>query len=453
MQSVYTHLPGATSLLLDSYSEDMTTPNQQSPDIDKGERANLLKKFFSVLGPGLITGAADDDPSGISTYSVAGAAYGYSTLWIALVTFPLMAAIQLMCARLGMVSGRGLGAAVRIHYPRWVLWGACSILVVANVINVGADLGGMSEATELVTGFKTLIWVPIYALFILGMLIWSSYTLIARVFKWLTIVLFAYVLTSFYSHIEWKYALEKTFVPHLEWSRGFLSVLVAILGTTISPYLFFWQAAEEVEEERTKGRTAAGRKGATVEELKSARADTVTGMFFSNLIMYFIILTTAATLHAHGQVNITTAKQAAEALRPLAGNGAYLLFTLGLIGTGMLGVPVLVGSCAYALAEGAAWRGSMNDKPKRSRKFYAVMGITMVLGLLLNYLGFNPVKMLFWSAVINGLLAPPLILLVVLLTSSREVMGKYVNPAVLKYLGWITFVVMTAAAVGMICTS
>jgi NRAMP (natural resistance-associated macrophage protein)-like metal ion transporter len=431
----------------------MTTLNQQSPDIDKGERSTPLKKFFSVLGPGLITGAADDDPSGISTYSVAGAAYGYSTLWIALVTFPLMAAIQLMCARLGMVTGRGLGAAVRIHYPRWVLWGACSILVVANVINVGADLGGMAEATELVTGFKTLIWVPIYAFFILGMLIWSSYTLIARVFKWLTIVLFAYVLTSFYVHIEWKYALEKTFLPHLEWSRGFLSVLVAILGTTISPYLFFWQAAEEVEEERTKGRTFAGHKSATVEELKSARADTVTGMLFSNLIMYFIILTTAATLHAHGQVNITTAKQAAEALRPLAGNGAYLLFTLGLIGTGMLGVPVLVGSCAYAVAEGAAWRGSMNDKPKRSRKFYAVMGVAMVLGLLLNYLGFNPVKMLFWSAVINGLLAPPLILLVVLLTSSRKVMGKYVNPAVLKYLGWITFVVMSAAAVGMICTS
>jgi NRAMP (natural resistance-associated macrophage protein)-like metal ion transporter len=431
----------------------MTTLNQQSPDIDKGERSNPLKKFLSILGPGLITGAADDDPSGISTYSVAGAAYGYSTLWIALVTFPLMAAIQLMCARLGMVTGRGLGAAVRIHYPRWVLWGACSILVVANVINVGADLAGMAEATELVTGFKTLIWVPIYAFFILGMLIWSSYTLIARVFKWLTIVLFAYVLTSFYAHIEWKYALEKTFVPQLEWSRGFLSVLVAILGTTISPYLFFWQAAEEVEEERTKGRTAAVRKGATVEELKSARADTVTGMFFSNLIMYFIILTTAATLHAHGQVNITTAKQAAEALRPLAGNGAYLLFTLGLIGTGMLGVPVLVGSCAYAVAEGAAWRGSMSDKPKRSRKFYAIMGIAMVLGLSLNYLGFNPVKMLFWSAVINGLLAPPLIFLVVLLTSSQKVMGKYVNPGVLKYLGWITFVVMSAAAVGMILTS
>lgn len=436
-----------------SISGDMTTPNQQSQNTNKGEHSNPLKKFFSVLGPGLITGAADDDPSGISTYSVSGAAYGYSTLWIALVTFPLMAAIQFMCARLGMVTGRGLGAAVRIHYPRWVLWGACSILVVANVINVGADLGGMAEATELVTGFSALFWVPIYALFILGALIWSSYALIARVFKWLTLVLFAYIVASFYSHIEWKYAIEKTFVPHLEWSRGFLSVLVAILGTTISPYLFFWQAAEEVEEGRTKGRSAARRKGAIVERLKNARADTVTGMFFSNLIMYFIILTTAATLHAHGQVNITTAKQAAEALRPLAGNGAYLLFTLGLIGTGMLGVPVLVGSCAYAVAEGAAWRGSMDDDPKRSRKFYAIMVIAMLLGSALNYLGFNPVKMLFWSAVINGLLAPPLIFLVVLLTSSRNVMGKYVNPAVLKYLGWITFAVMSAAAIGMIFTS
>ena len=429
------------------------TLTQPSRDIGKREHLNPLKKFFSVLGPGLITGAADDDPSGISTYCVSGAAYGYSTLWIALVTFPLMAAIQFMCARLGMVTGRGLGAAVRIHYPRWVLWGACSILVVANVINVGADLGGMAEATELVTGFNALFWVPIYALFILGVLIWSSYTSIARIFKWLTLVLFAYVLASFYSHIEWKYALEKTFVPHLEWSRGFLSVLVAILGTTISPYLFFWQAAEEVEEGRTRGRTAARREGLIAEELKSARADTVTGMFFSNLIMYFIILTTAATLHAHGQVNITTAKQAAEALRPLAGNGAYLLFTLGLIGTGMLGVPVLVGSCAYAVAEGAAWRGSMNDAPKRSRKFYAIMIIAMLLGSALNYLGFNPVKMLFWSAVINGLLAPPLILLVVLLTSSRKVMGKYVNSAILKYLGWSTFAVMSAAAIGMIFMS
>jgi Mn2+/Fe2+ NRAMP family transporter len=385
---------------------------------------SLLRRFFSILGPGLITGAADDDPSGISTYSVVGAAYGYSTLWIALLTFPLMAAIQLMCARLGMVTSRGLAASVRMYYPRWVLWGACSILVLANVINIGADLGGMAEATQLVTGVRPLIWVPFYALLILALLVWASYQHIARIFKWLTLVLFAYVLTSFFAHVDWKQALAVTFVPHLEWSRGFLAVLVAILGTTM-----------------------------TSAALRSARADTIVGMFFSNFIMYFIILTTAATLHAQGHADITTARQAAEALRPLAGNGAYLLFTLGLIGTGMLGVPVLTGSCAYAVAESAAWRGSMSDKPRDARRFYAVMIVAMALGVALNFAGFNAVKMLFWSAVINGLLAPPLILLVILLTSSHKIMGQRVNSPLLRYLGWTTFVVMSAAAIGMIVTS
>src|ERR1035438_8498174 len=269
-------------------------------NVEKGKGSGLLKRSFAILGPGLITGAADDDPSGISTYSVAGAAYGYATLWIALLTFPLMVAIQLMCARLGMVTGRGLAAAVRIYYPRWVLWGACSILVVANVINIGADLGGMAEAMQLITGIRALIWIPVYACFIIGLLVWISYKLITRIFKWMTLVLFAYVFASFYAHVDWRHALAVTFVPHLEWSRGFLAVLVAILGTTISPYLFFWQAAEEVEEGRANGRTLAQSKGATTGELRTARADTVAGMFFSNFIMYFIILTTAATLHAHG---------------------------------------------------------------------------------------------------------------------------------------------------------
>ena len=428
-----------------------TKNNAPEVNLEKNKKQNFLQKSLATLGPGLITGAADDDPSGISTYSVAGAAYGYATLWIALLTFPLMAAVQLMCARLGLVTGRGLAAAVRIYYPRWVLWGACSILVVANVVNIGADLGGMAEATQLITGIPPFVWIPFYAIGILALLFWTSYKLIARIFKWMTLVLFAYVLASFFAHVDWKHALAVTFVPHLEWSRGFLAVLVAILGTTISPYLFFWQAAEEVEEERASGRTVAQRKGATGVALNSARADTVAGMFFSNLIMYFIILTTAATLHAHGQTNIATARQAAEALRPLAGNGAYLLFTLGLIGTGMLGVPVLVGSCAYAVAEGATWRGSMSDRPKRARAFYGVMA--MALGLALNYMGLNAVKMLFWSAVINGLLAPPLILLVILLTGNHKVMGKHVNPPLLRYLGWATFVVMVAAAVGMLLTS
>jgi NRAMP (natural resistance-associated macrophage protein)-like metal ion transporter len=421
--------------------------------VKKRKVAGILKRSLAALGPGLITGAADDDPSGISTYSVAGAAYGYATLWIALLTFPLMVAIQLMCARLAMVTGRGLGSAVRIYYPRWVLWGACSILVVANVINIGADLGGMAEATQLVTGVRPHIWIPVYALGILALLVWSSYKLMARIFKWMTLVLFAYVLASFFAHVNWRQALAVTFLPRMEWSSGFLAVLVAILGTTISPYLFFWQAAEEVEEERERHPTLAERKGSTKRELNSARADTITGMFFSNLIMYFIILTTAATLHASGQTHITTARQAAEALRPLAGNWAYLLFTLGLIGTGMLGVPVLVGSCAYAVTEGAAWRGSMSDKPKKARKFYGVMAVAMALGVALNYFGFNAVGLLFWSAVINGLLAPPLILLVILLTSKQKVMGKHVNPPLLKYLGWATFAVMTAAAIAMLATS
>lgn len=427
--------------------------HSSAQNVKESKKSGFLKRSLAILGPGLITGAADDDPSGISTYSVAGAAYGYATLWIALLTFPLMVAIQLMCARLGMVTGRGLAAAVRVYYPRWVLWGSCSILVVANVINVGADLGGMAEATQLITGIRSAVWIPVFALFILGMLFWASYKQIARIFKWLTLVLFAYVFASFYAHVDWRHALAVTFVPHLELSRGFAAVLVAILGTTISPYLFFWQAAEEVEEEQTKRPSLGKRKGATSKELRSARADTIVGMLFSNLIMYFIILTTAATLHAHGQTDITTAREAAEALRPLAGKGAYLLFTLGLIGTGMLGVPVLVGSCAYAVAEGAMWPGSMSDKPKSARKFYTVMVVAMALGFALNYFGFNAVKMLFWSAIINGLLAPPLILLVILLTSSHKVMGKCVNTPLLRYLGLATFAVMTAAAVGMLITS
>ena len=415
-----------------------------------------LRRFFAILGPGLITGAADDDPSGISTYSVAGAAYGYATLWVALLTFPLMTAVQLMCARLGIVTGRGLAASVRTYYPRWVLWGACLILAVANIINIGADLGGMADATQLITGVHMLIWAPVYAVLIVVLMFWVSYKLMAEIFKWLTLVLFSYVLASFHAHVAWRDALSVTLVPHIEFTRGYLSVLVAILGTTISPYLFFWQAAEEVEEKEgkaaEKGRAFLPLKRATSGELKSARTDTLAGMFFSNLIMYFIILTTAATLHAHGKTDITTAREAAAALRPLAGNGAYLLFTLGLIGTGMLGVPVLVGSCAYAISEAAGWRASVADKPYQARKFYAVMAVAMTLGLALNFLGLNAVKMLFFSAVMNGLLAPPLILLVILLTSSRKVMGQRTNSPLLKSLGWVTFAIMTAAAVGMLIT-
>lgn len=412
-----------------------------------------VRRFFADLGPGLITGAADDDPSGISTYSVTGASFGYMPLWTALFSFPLMAAVQLMCARLGMVTGRGLAGVVRLHYPRWVLWAACALLIAANVFNIGADLGGMAEATEMMTGIKAYYWTPVYTLLIISLLFFSSYRHIARIFKWLTLVLFAYVATAFLARPDWHAVLSATLIPRIEWSSSFLATFVAILGTTISPYLFFWQASQEVENDRAHGKkTVKQREGSTDKELRVARTDVITGMLFSNLVMYFIILTTAATLHAHGKTNIETAQEAAEALRPLAGNGAYLLFTLGLIGTGMLAVPVLAGSAAYAVAEARNWRGTLEDRPRISRKFYAVVAVSMLLGLALDFVGFNAVKMLFYSAVLNGVLAPPLIVLVILLTSKPKIMGLRVSSRTLRYLGWATAAIMTAASVGMFVT-
>jgi NRAMP (natural resistance-associated macrophage protein)-like metal ion transporter len=421
----------------------LTLPQASAPE-------NYVRRFFSKLGPGLISGAADDDPSGIATYSVTGATFGYGPLWTALFSFPLMIAVQLMCARLGMVTGRGLAAVIRRRYPRWVLWGACSVLIVANVINIGADLGGMGAATQMVTGISAFWWTPAYAVLIVVLLMVTTYRRMAMVLKWLTLVLFAYVITAFIARPDWSKVLHATFVPDIHWSGAYLSVLVGILGTTISPYLFFWQAAEEVEEERCMGRiTVEQREGATDEELNDSRTDVLTGMLFSNFVMYFIILTTAATLNAHGLTNIETARQAAEALRPLAGNGAYWLFTLGLIGTGLLGVPVLAGSCAYAVAEAMAWHGSLDAKPRIAPKFYAVLAVAMVVGLALVGVGVSAVKMLFWSAVANGVLAPPLIVLIVLLTTDATVMGSRVNPAWLRLLGWLCAIVMTAAAVCM----
>lgn len=407
-------------------------------------------RFFTNLGPGLITGAADDDPSGISTYSVTGAAYGYAPLWTALFSFPLMAAVQMMCARLGMVTGRGLAGVVRHRYSRWVLWGACALLVTANVVNIGADLGGMAQVTEMITGISAVIWTPIFTVLITAGLFWSSYRQIARVFKWLTLVLFAYVIAAFMAKPDWMAVAHSTLIPHVEWSRAYLSTLVGLFGTTISPYLFFWQAAQEVEEDKSRGKiTLDQRIGATPKELKRSRTDVLTGMFFSNFVMYFIILTTAATLHAHGHTHIGTAREAAEALRPVAGGGAYWLFALGLIGAGMLGVPVLAGSSAYAIVEAAGHHGSLEDKPNGARGFYAVIGISMGLGMVMNYAGLNAVSALFWAAVVNGVLAPPLIVLVVLLTSDREVMGEHVNSRTLRWLGWICAAVMTVAAIAM----
>jgi len=410
--------------------------------------------FFSNLGPGLITGAADDDPSGIATYSITGASFGYTPLWTAIFSFPLMSAVQMMCARLGMVTGLGLAGVIRVRYPRWILWSACALLLVANIFNIAADLGGMADVTGLLTGVRSLYWTPAYALLLVGLLFWTSYRLIARIFKWLTLALFAYIAAAFLAHPDWPAVVRATLIPRVEWSGAYWATLVGILGTTISPYLFFWQAAEEVEEDIALGKaTVKQREGATQRELRRSRNDVLIGMFFSNLVMYFIILTAAATLHAHGKTSISTARDAAEALRPLAGAGAYWLFSLGLIGAGMLGVPVLAGSCAYAIAEAADWVGSLEVHPPLAHGFYSVIAIAMALGLGLDYAGLNAVKMLFWSAVLNGALAPPLLILVVLLTSRADVMGKHRNGTLLRWLGWTCAGVMLIATVVMVVTA
>lgn len=419
--------------------------------LDKHLSSRPVRRFFAELGPGLITGAADDDPSGISTYSVTGAQFGFAQLWTVFFAFPLMAAVQTMCARLGLVTGQGLAGVLRRRYPKWVLFGACTLLAVANTVNIGADLGGMAEAMQMITGLPSVIWLPLFAVLIVVLLIWSRYRHIARVFKWLTLVLFAYVVAAFMAHPRWSEVLKATFIPHIEWTASYIATFVAVLGTTISPYLFFWQAAQEVEEERKMGRrTIHSRRGATDEELRAGNTDVITGMAFAGVVMYFIILTTGATLYQTGHRDIETARDAAEALRPLAGNAAYLLFTVGLVGTGMLGVPALAGSAAYAVAEAMHWRGSLDDRPSHGAKFYGVLAAAVAIGLAMDLLRINAVKMLFYAAVINGVLAPPLVVLVTLLTSDERVMGKRKNPWPLKWAGWVTAAVMTAATIAMI---
>ena len=412
-------------------------------------RAGSARRFFRDLGPGLITGAADDDPSGIATYSSAGASFGFGLLWAALFTIPLMSAVQLMCARIGLVSRRGLASVLRRHYSAPLLWFACLLLLVANVVNVAADLGGMAEAVELLTGLPSLwLILPITAV-VLALLIFGSYRIIVRIFKWLTLVLFAYVGAGFLSHPDWAQVLKASFLPRISFDQSYLMTLVAVLGTTISPYLFFWQAAHEVEEQKASGREVGHRPTTIPEELRKARTDVVAGMSISNVIAYFIVLTTGATLHAAGQRDIQTASQAAQALRPIAGDLAEELFCLGLVGAGFLGVPILAGSAAYAVAEAAAWRRGIDRRPHIAKKFYAVIVVAMVGGMVIDYAGINAIRMLFWAAVVNGVLAPPLIAIILHVSNNRSVMGEHTNGRILNYLGLATLLVMTAAAIAM----
>jgi len=410
-----------------------------------------LKSFVRELGPGLVTGAADDDPSGIATYSLAGAAFGYHLLWTAIVTLPLMTAVQLMCARIGVVTRRGLAAVLREHYSRWLLWFACLLLLVANTINIAADLGGMAAAASMLSGIPSVWFVPAFTIAILALLIYASYAYMTRIFKWLTLVLFAYVLAAFVANPDWFEVFRETFLPRIQYTHDYLLTFVAILGTTISPYLFFWQAAQNAEQEEHLEKKIEGRPRRAMErELRSSGRDVGAGMFISNLIMFFIILTAGATLHKAGQTNIETAEQAAAALRPLAGNAAYLLFTLGLVGTGMLAVPVLAGSAAYALAEAGAWNAGMSEKIHDARNFYGVIAIAMLIGMAMNFAHFNAVRLLFWTAVINGLLAPPLIIILLFVCNNPKVMGDHRNGWKLNLFGILAAALMTFAGAALV---
>lgn len=421
-------------------------PNKQRAPTKK----NFIRRFFSLLGPGLITGAADDDPSGVATYSIAGAQLGTAMLWTAFITWPLMGCVQFMCARIGMVTGRGLAGVLRQKFPRWVVIVAACALFAANSINVGADLFGMSDAAEMFTGINSHIFVVIFGIGIAIATVRFRYYQIAMILKWLALCLFAYVITAFVVGPDWWRVLRDTFIPSWPRNHAAWQTLVAILGTTISPYLFFWQTSQEVEEEKAMGRRMlVQRQGATKRELVDRKLDVGTGTFFSNFVMYFIILTTAVTLHAHGIKDIDTSKQAAEALRPLAGPIAYFLYTAGLIGVGLLAIPTLSGSAAYAFAETFAWNQGLDRRFKGARAFYTVVIFSTLLGIAMDFLGINPVKALFWTAIINGVLAPFLLVGILLIARDRKLMQDQPSSSLSQVLVGVTTLAMFAAAIAM----
>jgi NRAMP (natural resistance-associated macrophage protein)-like metal ion transporter len=413
-----------------------------------------MRAFLKKLGPGLVTGASDDDPAGIATYAVAGASMGYSTLWTAALTLPLMVAVQLVCARIGMVCGIGLTGALRRHYARPILWTVCVLLLGANVFNVGADLAAMADAVSMLTRVPPLVSVPLLGAAIITFTISTSYVTFAKWVKWSTLVLVGYIASAIFAKPDWAEGIYRTFVPELRWSPEYLTTVVAILGTTISPYLFFWQASHEVEAEKAMGRSSRlTRRGATSEELADAQTDVIAGMTFSNIVQYFIILATASTLFRAGRHDIQTTREAAEALRPLAGDAAYVLFSIGLIGSGLLAIPVLAGSASFAIAELLAWRSGLNEPFRRARRFYLVFGAAVIIGIGLDVFGASSIKMLFYSAVLNGLVAPPLLVIIMLIANNDRVMGKHTNTRALNILGWLATALMIAASMAMIASA
>jgi len=414
------------------------------------KRTGLVRRFVSALGPGVITGAADDDPSGIATYSIAGAQLGTSLLWTAALTWPLMAAVQMMCARIGMVTGEGLAGALAKRFPKPLLVAVAAALLAANVLNIGADLAGMADAAEMLTGINSHYFVLLFGIGIAYATVRLRYFQLAAALKWLALSLFAYVVTAFLVHPRWGAVARDAFVPSLPQGREAWATLVAILGTTISPYLFFWQASQEVEEERAKGRRMLiRREGATSREIADRKLDVGVGTFASNLVMFFVILTTALTLHTHGITRIETSRQAAEALRPLAGGLAATLYTLGILGVGCLAIPTLSGSAAYAFAETFRWSEGLDEKIASARGFYLVVLVSTAAGVVVDFADINPIRALFWSAVVNGVLAPFLLVGILVVASDRKLMKGQPSSPLGRAVVAAATLLMFGAAIGM----
>ena len=412
-------------------------------------------RWLGVLGPGLITGASDDDPSGIATYSQAGARFGFSVGWLMLFSYPIMAAVQEISARIGRTTGHGLAGNLKQHYPNWLLQVIVFLLSVANTINLGADLGAMGDVAQMLTGLPHLLFVLIFGALCGSLQVFMQYSRYVSVLKWTTISLLTYFATVLMVEVPWPELARGIFIPQVTLSADFFAVVTAVLGTTISPYLFFWQSSQEAEDARTKSYRHP-LKQAPLEAkraLRRIKLDTYIGMAFANFVALAIIVTTAATLHVNGTTDIQTSQQAAEALRPVAGQFAFAVFALGIIGTGFLAVPVLAGSTAYAIGESRGWRVGLGRKPGGAIAFYAVICVATLLGVALNFTPISPIKALYWSAIINGTVAVPVLIIMMVISANPKVMGKFVVTGPLRYVGWIAVVVMGLSAVGTISTN
>ena len=431
--------------------------NPIKEEINRLESAQPIKKtkeYWNVLGPGLTTGASDDDPSGIATYSQTGAQYGFQLLWLSIVTFPLMAVVQEMCARIGLVTGRGLAGSIRAHFSKKVLYICTILLFAANAFNIGADLGAMAKAVQLLHGGINYYFLVIaFSMLMLLMQIFMPYARYAKYLKWLAMVLLAYVASAIVAHLHWGDVLRHAVIPSVQFSRDQLLLICAILGTTISPYLFFWQTSQEVESQILDGKTTLAERKDCKPDIHSMRVDVWSGMFLSNLVMFFIIAACGAILFPHGITQIQTSAQAAEALRPIAGNITYYLFAIGIIGTGLLAIPVLAGASSYAVSESFKWREGLYRKFGQAHAFYSVLIVSMLVGLAINFLGIDPIKALIYSAVANGLVAPVVLALIVIISSNKQIMGEWTNKRLTTWVGWIVTGLMSIAGAAAIIST